>query len=97
MKFFLRKTWLWEVNPYLKNEILVRNSSTFNFEVPKDNNFGVPPGTYPAVVDGYYLPLDPLPPGEHLLKYKVVYKQPTPGPLKKYIPGEVTYFLTVKP
>jgi hypothetical protein len=86
-----------EVNAELKDDILVRNSSQFTIVIPKDNAYGVAAGSYPAVVDGYYLPMTPLPPGEHMLKYKIVYEEPSVGPLKKYVPGEVTYNLTVKP
>ena len=85
------------VNSDLKDEILVRNSTRFIIEIPEVNSFEVPGGSYPAVVDGYYLPLNPLTPGEHVLQYKIVYEQPAPGPLKKYLPGEVTYHLTVNP
>lgn len=86
-----------EVNSNLKDEILVRNSSKFTLKIPEGNAFEAPPGSYPAVVDGYYLLLNPLPPGEHQLQYKIVYQEPSAGPLKKYVPGEAKYSLLVKP
>jgi hypothetical protein len=94
-KVIFKKVGNEEVNADLKDEILVRNSSRFIIEIPEVNSFEVVAGSYPAVVDGYYLPLNPLTPGKHVLQYKIVYEQPAPGPLKKYIPGEVTYYLTV--
>ena len=30
--------------------------------------------------------MNPLPPGEHQLQYKIVYQEPSAGPLKKYVP-----------
>lgn len=59
------------VNPDLIQRILVRNSAQFMIEIPENNQFDVKAGTYPAVVDGYYLVLKPLPPGEHTLKYQI--------------------------
>jgi hypothetical protein len=41
-------------------------------EIPENNRYDVEAGTYPAVVvDGYYLVLKSLPPGEHKLKYQI--------------------------
>lgn len=62
------------VNPNLKQEILVRNSSIFNITIPAINHYDAPEGTYPAVVDGYYLHLKPLSPGKHTLEYKIVHE-----------------------
>jgi hypothetical protein len=93
---FKNVAWL-KVNADLKDEILVRNSSRFIIEIPKVNSFEVAAGSYPAVVDGYYLPLNPLTPGEHVLQSKIVFKQPALPLLPKYNPGEVTYHLTVNP
>ena len=96
-KVLFKKVGNDEVNGQLKNEILVRNSSKFIIEFPKVNAYESPSGSYQAVVDGYYLPMNPLPPGEHTLRYKIVYEEPSPGPLKKFVRGDVTYYLTVKP
>ena len=58
---------------------------------------GAPPGSYPAVVDGYYLVLNPLPAGEHTLKYSIVHEIPVPGVgMPQQIPGKATYTLTVE-
>ena len=86
-----------EVNAELKDDILVRNSSKFTIVIPENNAYEIPAGSYPAVVDGYYLPMNPLPPGEHQLRYKIVYEEPSVGPLRKYVPGEVKYSLNVRP
>jgi hypothetical protein len=84
-----------EVNAQWINQILVRNSSLFNITFPENNQFEADPGTYPAVVDGYYLILDPLLPGEHTLAYKYTHKQEIPGADLSYVNGEATYFLNV--
>ena len=84
-----------EVNAHLKDKILVRNSSLFNITIPEVNKFEAAAGTYPAVVDGYYLILNPLPPGEHTLTYKFTQEQKIPGADLSYVNGEATYVLTV--
>lgn len=66
-------------------------------QFPEVSAYDVPVGSYHAVVDGYYLLMNPLTPGEHALGYKIVYEKPSLSPLKKYAPGEVRYYLTVKP
>ena len=96
-KVIFKKVGSEEVNSNLKDNILVRNSSKFTLVIPEANAYEAPAGSYPAVVDGYYLPLNPLPPGEHHLQYKIVYAEPSAGPLKKYVPGEAKYSLLVKP
>ena len=62
-----KKAGIDEVNAQWISKILVRNSSLFNLTFPEDNLFEADPGTFPAAVDGYYLILDPLLPGEHTL------------------------------
>jgi hypothetical protein len=84
-----------KVNSDLKKDILVRNSSQFILDIPEVNSYEVPGGSYPAVVDGYYLTLKPLPPGEHVLKYNILHKQTVPGQLEKPVSGSVTYLLNV--
>lgn len=83
-----------EVNMPLKNEILVRNSSLFTINVPENNYFDIEPGSYPAVVDGYYLVLKPLAPGEHSLTYTIVHNKATP-PFET-TSGKGNYLLTVR-
>jgi len=42
----------------------------FSLTFPADNFFGLPAGTYePAVADGFYLMLAPLPPGPHTINF----------------------------
>jgi len=84
-----------EVNIGLKDKILVRNSSIFNMTIPKVNRYEVDAGIYPAVVDGYYLILKPLTPGEHALSYKFTQEQKIPGADLSYINGDAKYLLTV--
>jgi hypothetical protein len=85
-----------EVNANLKDEILVRNSSLFNITMPQVNRYEANAGVYPAVVDGYYLILKPLPPGEHTLTYKLTQEQKLPGADLSSINGDATYLLRVK-
>lgn len=64
--------------PHLQERFRVQ-SSAFGFTIPSDNLFSAiypsPPGPfaagayYPAVDDGIYLMLSPLPPGPHLLHF----------------------------
>lgn len=84
-----------EVNANLKDDILVRNSSLFNITIPQVNKYEANAGVYPAVVDGYYLILKPLPPGEHTLSYKFTQEQKIPGADLSSINGDATYLLTV--
>lgn len=84
------------VNMELKDQILVRNSSIFTLDIPENNLFDAPPGRYDAVVDGYYLLLKPLSPGEHSLTYKYVHEQEVPGVQRsQQIPGSAKYLLNV--
>jgi hypothetical protein len=84
------------VNANLKDEILVRNSSLFDFTMPQVNRYEADAGVYPPVVDGYYLILKPLPPGEHTLTYKFTQEQKIPGDDLSYVNGDATYLLGVK-
>jgi hypothetical protein len=85
------------VNQNLTEEILVRNSSIFTINIPEVNPYGAPAGSYPAVVDGYYLVLNPLSVGEHVLTYSMVHEIPVPGVgIPQQIPGKATYSLTVE-
>lgn len=52
-------------------------SPPFEFTVPEDSPFGLPPGTYEdAVTDGYWLMLEPLCEGEHTIRAKAVVGPP---------------------
>jgi hypothetical protein len=84
-----------EVNANLKDKILVRNSSLFNITMPDVNRYEVVGGIYPAVVDGYYLILNPLSPGEHTLTYKFTQQQKIPGADLSYVNADAKYLLTV--
>ncbi len=86
-----------EVNMHLLNEILVRNTSSFPLNIPEVNRFEVEEqGSYPAVVDGYYLILQPIPVGTHTLEYVFVQEKSTGG-LKIPSPeSRATYVLTVE-
>jgi hypothetical protein len=44
------------------------DSRFFNITIPKDNLYDVNPGTFKAVVDGYFALLKPLSPGEHKVR-----------------------------
>ena len=94
-KTLTRKAANEEVNIQLMDEILVRNSSIFTLDFPENNRFELPSGPVETVVDGYYLILNPLAPGEHLLKYKITHEQKSPGVELSYIYGDVTYLLDV--
>lgn len=96
-----------EVNSQLKDKILVRNSTQFNIHYPLDYNrysLGIDTlksenNTWPAVVDGYYLHLKPLQPGEHKLSYKVVQlplETILAGGTALPLPWTTTYQFTVK-
>jgi len=77
-------------------KILVRNTTFFNLTIPENNRYDVTAGTYPAVVDGYYLILNPLPPGEHTLFVKIVRENKEAGESLTPETGEASYTLTVK-
>lgn len=85
------------VNQNLTEQILVRNSSIFTINIPEINRYGAPTGSYPAVVDGYYLALKPLSVGEHILEYSIVHEIPVPGVgMPQQIPGKATYSFIVE-
>lgn len=43
-------------------------SDVFNMTIPENNAFQSPAGTFPAIADGFFVFLEPLPPGEHTLE-----------------------------
>lgn len=73
-KIIFMKSFSEEVNAHMKDQILVRNSSVFTLHIPKINHYDAPEGNFTAAVDGYYLHLEPLTPGEHTLKYRIYHE-----------------------
>lgn len=66
---------------------------SFSITFPQDNLFGLDAGVYePAVQDGYYLLLPPLPPGEHTIRFGG-----TGTFAGSPISQDITYHLVVKP
>jgi hypothetical protein len=66
----------------------------FALQVPADNVFGAPAGTYaPATADGVYAELAPLDPGEHLVQWVVSPDRPRSNSTTQ----STTYRLTVVP
>lgn len=49
--------------------IVRADSALFPFHLDDPNIFGVPGGTYLETADGYWVLLDPLPPGEHTIRF----------------------------
>ena len=70
---------------HLKENFRVQ-SNPFPVKLPKDNLFGVPPGTYTGISDGYWVLVEPLPVGEHTIHFaaQAVFEQ------------DITYHLTVE-
>jgi hypothetical protein len=46
-------------------------SGFFNITIPKDNIYDAPAGNFTAMADGFYVFLEPLPPGKHDIDLKV--------------------------
>jgi hypothetical protein len=44
-------------------------SKFFNITIPRDNVFEADPGTFRSVVDGFFVFLEPLPPGRHEIRF----------------------------
>lgn len=64
-----------KINPDLIQDILVRNSTTTVINIAENNVYEADAGPVsPAVVDGYYLVLNPLSTGEHELTYKIIHE-----------------------
>jgi hypothetical protein len=70
-------------------------SPFFNETLPKDNVLGVPEGTYLAVADGYWLFLEPLPPGQHEIRLHGAIIDPTAISPTPSFETVVTYHLTL--
>jgi len=66
-------------------------SPVFSLDLAPDNLLGFPPGTYePAVADGYYVLVNPLAPGPHVIHLKGVSSD-------GLFTTEVIYYLNVQP
>lgn len=85
-----------ESNSTLFQDILVRNSKLFNLTVSEGNRYGLTPATYPAVVDGRYLVLQPLDSGEHTVSYDYTQKKSADHTGSADTDGSVTYIFEVK-
>jgi hypothetical protein len=70
-------------------------SPFFNETLPNDNVFGVPEGTYLAVADGYWLFLEPLPPGQHEIRLHGAIIDPTAISPTPSFETAVTYHLII--
>jgi hypothetical protein len=46
-------------------------SGFFNITIPEDNIYDSSPGTFRALTDGFFVFLEPLPPGKHDVHPKV--------------------------
>ena len=66
----------------------------FNMTIPDGNMFGFPAGTYRALLDGTWLMLKPLPPGNHTIETKIVQIMP-PGQEQDNLDINVIYNLHV--
>jgi hypothetical protein len=64
-------------------------SPEFELELPEGNIFDVPAGVYaPAAADGFYLMVNPLPPGQHEINFTASFTEGEPL--------NVTYHLIVE-
>ena len=66
----------------------------FNMTIADGNMFGFPPGTYRSLLDGTWLMLKPLPPGNHTIETKIVQIMP-PGQEQDNLDINVIYNLHV--
>ena len=70
-------------------------ASLFNLTFPANNIFGSSVGTTQAVVDGFYVFLQPLAPGKHEVHFRgLTSANPTPGTTNYSV--DVTDHLTVQ-
>jgi hypothetical protein len=69
-------------------------SDVFNMTIPENNAFQSPPGTFPAIADGFFVFLEPLPVGEHTLQLQ----QSNIDPVKPELnfASKTAYILTVQ-
>lgn len=70
-------------------------SKPSSFLIPNDNPFGSPSGTTQAIVDGFFVFLEPLSPGKHEIQFSgSIIDNPTTG--TQSYSTKVTYNLTVQ-
>ena len=81
-------------NP-LKNLEQYRTQSFHNITVPQDNVFQNPPGTFKGMSDGFFVFLEPLPPGNHELILKTSVSNPIESQYN--YASEAIYHLLIKP
>jgi hypothetical protein len=71
-------------------------SPLFNVTFPENNVFGGKPGFTPMLSDGWWILLEPLPPGKHELRFSgTIPDNPTTG--TRGFANEVSYSLIVNP
>lgn len=70
-------------------------SSVFNMTVAENNAFQSSSGTFPAMADGFFAFLEPLPPGEHTLMLEQSVLNPVQPEYN--FASKTTYNLTVEP
>jgi hypothetical protein len=70
-------------------------SPPFNLTIPENNALGVPAQTTTGVADGYWITLEPLPPGEHTVRASGLLVDFTTTGTLNFV-SDVTYRLTVK-
>jgi hypothetical protein len=69
------------------------HSRAFNFTLPQDPWLPGKPGPSSAVSDGYWVILEPLPPGSHEINFKARLTDPTTGIL--FYSDDLRYVLNV--
>ena len=69
-------------------------SPFFDVTLPNDNIFGISGGTYRSIADGYWVSLEPLPPGQHEIRLHGVMGDPIAASIIN-LETAVTYHLTI--
>jgi hypothetical protein len=69
-------------------------SPSFSVTFPTDNVFGISEGSYRSAADGYWVFLEPLPPGQHDIQFHGVAPDPTAASTQN-VETAVTYHLTI--
>jgi hypothetical protein len=70
-------------------------SPFFDVTLPNDNIFGISGGTYRSIADGYWVFIEPLPPGQHEIRLHGVMGDPTGTSPIPSVETAVTYHLTI--
>jgi hypothetical protein len=70
-------------------------SDFFNIIIPEDNIYDADPGAFKAMVDGFFVFLEPLPAGRHDIRFTVSVSNPL-NPEFDHA-KDTTYHLIVKP